>query len=350
MLNLYLRSEQDNMATVLGIETSCDETAVAIYDCNRGLCGHHVYSQIAMHQPFGGVVPELASRDHASKLLGLVKQTLAAADISLADIDAIAYTAGPGLAGALMVGAGFATALAQSIEIPTIPVHHLEAHMLVAFLESAEPTFPFLALLVSGGHTQIIEAKSLGDYVILADTLDDAIGEAFDKTAKLLGLPYPGGRALSELAQSGDATRFPLPRPMRGRPGYDMSFSGLKTAVFQAWESCEQTPQDRCDLAASFQVAVADSCCNRLEKLLRSYRGSRLIVAGGVAANTHLRSEIEAVAKRTDCLPFFPPIALCTDNGAMVAYAGYLHYKRGLHGLDAHMQVYPRWPIESYGK
>ena len=323
---------------------------MAIYDQDRGLCGHQVYSQIVMHQPYGGVVPELASRDHANKLLGLVKKTIESTKFQLADIDAIAYTAGPGLAGALMVGAGFATSLAQSLAIPAIPIHHLEAHMLVACLEKVEVPFPFLALLVSGGHTQVIQAKSLGDYSVLADTLDDAIGEAFDKTAKLLGLPYPGGRALSELAELGEATRFSLPRPMRGRPGYDMSFSGLKTAVFQAWEGCNQTQQDRCDLAASFQVAVTETCCHRLEKLLQSHAGSRLIVAGGVAANTHLRKEIEAVARRTSCTPFFPPVALCTDNGAMVAYSGYLHYKRGIPLDNEGMRVYPRWPLESYGK
>lgn len=338
------------MTTILGIETSCDETAVAVYDQDNGLCGHHVYSQIAMHQPFGGVVPELASRDHASKLLGLVKQTIASAQCCLSDIDAIAYTAGPGLAGALMVGAGFATSLAESLAIPTIPIHHLEAHILVACLEEPAITFPFLALLVSGGHTQVIEAKALGDYVVLADTLDDAIGEAFDKTAKLLGLPYPGGQALSELAEGGDPMRFPLPRPMRGRPGYDLSFSGLKTAVFQAWEVCDKTEQSRYDLAASFQLAVTDSCCHRLEKLLQSHVGSQLVIAGGVAANTYLRREIKALAARNGCVPYFPPTALCTDNGAMVAYSGYRHYKNGWQPQDNQMCIYPRWPIESYGK
>ena len=338
------------MATILGIETSCDETAVAIYDQERGLCAHEVYTQIARHQPFGGVVPELASRDHASKLLGLVKQTVESAGIPLSKLDAIAYTAGPGLAGALMVGAGFATSLAHSLDIPAIPIHHLEAHVLVACLDEPDMAFPLLALLVSGGHTQVIHAKALGDYTIIADTLDDAIGEAFDKTAKLLGLPYPGGRALSELAVSGDAKRFALPRPMQGRPGYDMSFSGLKTAVYQAWEACEQTEQDRCDLAASFQAAVTDTCCNRLEKLLQSYAGYRLIVAGGVAANTYLRTNIVALAERTNCTPYFPPVALCTDNGAMVAYSGYLHYQSGWRTSDNRMRVYPRWPIESYGK
>lgn len=338
------------MAIVLGIETSCDETAAAIYCGENGLLSHTIHSQIPLHKIYGGVVPELASRDHVNKLIEVVAEVCEESGIGLSDLDAIAYTAGPGLAGALMVGSGFATSLAMTLGIPSLPTHHLEAHVLIAMLDVEKIKFPFLALLVSGGHTQIILASALGEYKLIAETLDDAIGEAFDKSAKMMGMPYPGGRELASLAEDGDPKSFDLPRPMINRPGYDLSFSGLKTAVFQAWDKSDQSNKTKCNLAASFQAAVVESCCSRLSKVMKDVAVDTLVVAGGVAANKSLRDNLTLLASSNSCEIYFPPIELCTDNGAMIAYAGYLNYVNKSAESSTDMQVKPRWPIEDYFK
>ena len=334
------------MTIILGIETSCDETAAAIYCGKNGLISHSVHSQIPLHKAYGGVVPELASRDHVNKLTEIVAQVFEKSEVSLNDIDAVAYTAGPGLAGALMVGSGFATSLAMALGIPALPTHHLEAHVLVAMLDVEKIKFPFLALLVSGGHTQIILATAFGKYELLADTLDDAIGEAFDKTAKMMGIPYPGGSQLADLAENGDDTSFDLPRPMIRRPGYDLSFSGLKTAVFQTWDKSDQSDETKCNLAASFQAAVVESCCSRLSKVMKDVTADTLVVAGGVAANKSLRDNLASLAATNLYDIYFPKIELCTDNGAMIAYTGYLNYVNNSAVMSDVMQVKPRWPIE----
>ncbi|MEE3003345.1 MAG: tRNA (adenosine(37)-N6)-threonylcarbamoyltransferase complex transferase subunit TsaD, partial [Pseudomonadota bacterium] len=269
------------MSLILGIETSCDETAVAIYDENRGLLSHIVYSQIKLHKKYGGVVPELASRDHVAKLNCVVRSALDDANCSLKDLSAIAYTAGPGLAGALMVGAGFATSLAMSLNIAALPVHHLEAHISVSLLDTEQISYPFLALLVSGGHTQIILAHEFGKYEIIGETLDDAVGEAFDKSAKIMGLPYPGGREIERLALAGDPSKYDFPRPMLKRKGCDFSFSGLKTAVANTWFNSSQTKKVKADIAASFQVAVVESCCDRVLNAFSLSNSRDFVVAGG---------------------------------------------------------------------
>jgi N6-L-threonylcarbamoyladenine synthase len=311
---------------VLGIETSCDETGVAVYDTEQGLLGEELASQISLHAPFGGVVPELASRDHAARLAPMVTRVLAATDTRLQRLDAIAYTAGPGLVGALMVGGAYAVALAWSLRIPAVPVHHMEGHLLAPMLEDPAPRFPFLALLVSGGHSQLVAAHALGRYEILGQTLDDAAGEAFDKVARLLDLPYPGGPAIAKLAESGSADAFAFPRPLRGR-GLDFSFSGLKTAVRIAVAQrtdagAQLDARTRADVAASFEQAVVDSL---IEKCLRAAAQTgleRIVVAGGVGANRQLRRQLHAAAAAEAIEVFFPRPGLCTDNGAMIAFAG----------------------------
>jgi N6-L-threonylcarbamoyladenine synthase len=291
---------------VLGIETSCDETAVAVYDDRRGLLSHHLYSQVAMHQEYGGVVPELASRDHVRRLLPLVRQALADAGSERDSIDAVAYTAGPGLIGALLAGAGFAASLAYAWGKPAIAVHHLEGHLLAPLLETDAPAFPFLALLVSGGHTQLVDVAGLGRYRILGETLDDAAGEAFDKTAKMMGLPYPGGAALARLAESGAAGRFVFPRPMLDRPGMDFSFSGLKTAALVALRGRALDDELRADVARAFQEAVVDTLAEKSRRALRLTGHQRLIVAGGVGANRKLRERLAAVASDNGARLYFP--------------------------------------------
>ncbi|HEY2685081.1 MAG TPA: tRNA (adenosine(37)-N6)-threonylcarbamoyltransferase complex transferase subunit TsaD [Steroidobacteraceae bacterium] len=320
---------------VLGIESSCDETAVAVYDVGRGLLAHRLHSQVAMHQAYGGVVPELASRDHVRRLLPLVEETLQASGSDRGSIDAIAYTAGPGLIGALLVGAGFATALAQAWGKPAIGIHHLEGHLLAPLLESDPPEFPFLALLVSGGHTQLVDVRALGDYRILGETLDDAAGEAFDKTAKLLGLPYPGGAALSALAAHGVPGRFVFPRPMLDRPGLDFSFSGLKTAALTALKRAGGTDQARADLARGFEEAIVDTLAEKCRRALKMTGHVRLVIAGGVGANRPLRARLLAVAGECGAKLYFPRPEFCTDNGAMIALAGALRL-----GAD----LYPKVP------
>jgi N6-L-threonylcarbamoyladenine synthase len=303
---------------ILGIETSCDETGVALYDSEQGLLSEQLYSQVALHAEYGGIVPELASRDHIQKLLPLVSACLAEAKVSP---DAIAYTYTPGLVGALMVGAAFAKSLAYAWDIPALPIHHMEGHLLAVFLEDPPPAFPFVALLVSGGHTQLFDVRALGDYHLLGETIDDAAGEAFDKTAKLLGLPYPGGKYLAELAQQG-SPRFPLPLPMAKKDNLDFSFSGLKTATRLLIE--REGSQARADIAASFEAIMIESLTQKAFRALEKTGYQRLIVAGGVSANQHLRARLKA---ETGIEVYYPRPAWCTDNGAMIALAGALKYE-----------------------
>ncbi len=324
---------------VIGIESSCDETGVAVYDTDLGLLSHRLHSQIAMHQAYGGVVPELASRDHVRRLLPLVKQVLAEAESGPASIDGVAYTAGPGLIGALLVGAGFATSLAYAWGKPALGIHHLEGHLLAPLLEPEPPAFPFLALLVSGGHTQLVDVAGLGQYRILGETLDDAVGEAFDKTAKLMGLPYPGGAALARLAEGGRSDRFVFPRPMLDRPGLDFSFSGLKTAALVALRGRVLDDAIRADVARGFQEAVIDTLAEKCRRALQSTGHQRLVVAGGVGANQRLRGRLAEVMRRVGGKSYFPRAEFCTDNGAMIALAGCMRLAAGMRGglsLDAH--------------
>jgi tRNA N6-adenosine threonylcarbamoyltransferase len=314
---------------VIGIESSCDETAVAVFDTSQGLLSHRLHSQIALHQAYGGVVPELASRDHIRRLLPLVREALAAAQSSPQDVDGVAYTAGPGLIGALLVGAGFARSLAYAWGRPAVGIHHLEGHLLAPLLEAEAPAFPFLALLVSGGHTQLVDVAGVGEYRILGETLDDAAGEAFDKTAKMLGLPYPGGAALARLAESGRSGRFVFPRPMLDRPGLDFSFSGLKTAALVALRGRVVDEQVRADVAHGFQEAVVETLAEKARRALAAGGYRRLVVAGGVGANRRLRERLVDLARDAGATVFFPRAEFCTDNGAMIALAGALRLQSG---------------------
>jgi N6-L-threonylcarbamoyladenine synthase len=314
---------------VIGIESSCDETAVAVYDDARGLLSHRLHSQIALHQAYGGVVPELASRDHVLRLLPLVREALAAADSDAGSIDGVAYTAGPGLIGALLVGAGFARSLAYAWDRPAVGIHHLEGHLLAPLLEPEPPAFPFLALLVSGGHTQLVDVAGLGRYRILGETLDDAAGEAFDKTAKMLGLPYPGGAALALLAETGRSGRFNFPRPMLDRPGLDFSFSGLKTAALVALRGRVLDDATRADVARGFQEAVVDTLAEKSRRALKATGHRRLVVAGGVGANRSLRDRLREIGHNAGAQLFFPRPEFCTDNGAMIALAGCMRLGTG---------------------
>lgn len=337
---------------ILGLESSCDETGVALYDLARGLLAHRLHSQIAMHAEYGGVVPELASRDHVRRVLPLIKQTLADAQTTLAELDAIAYTEGPGLGGALLVGAATAQALGFALQKPVIPVHHLEGHLLSPMLTEPRPEFPFVALLVSGGHSQLMAVRAIGDYETLGETLDDAAGEAFDKTAKLLGLPYPGGAKLSELAKRGDARRFAFPRPMLKSQNLDMSFAGLKTAVLTAVNhektQGELSEQTRADIAASFQAAIVEVLLEKSKKALKQTGFKRFVVAGGVGANQALRAALQDFAQKNGVQLFFPPLDLCTDNGAMIALAGAMRVQF-MEEAGA-FSVKPRWDLSSLPK
>ncbi len=329
---------------VLGIESSCDETGVAVFDTAGGLLAHRLYSQIAMHRDYGGVVPELASRDHIRRIVPLIRETLAAADCALTALDGIAYTAGPGLAGALLVGAGAARGLAYALGIPAVGVHHLEGHLLSPLLSAQPPAFPFVALLVSGGHTQLMQVAGVGGYELLGETLDDAAGEAFDKTAQLLGLGYPGGPAISRLARSGDGSRHHLPRPMLASGDLNFSFSGLKTAVATVRR---KHPEDaaRADIAAAFQAAMCDILAAKSLTALRRTGSRRLVVAGGVGANRQLRDALAAGCHDMGAEVFFPEPELCTDNGAMIAFAGALRLKEGQ--TQGGFDVRPRWDLAS---
>jgi len=333
---------------VLGIETSCDETGVALYSERRGLLSHCLHSQVALHARYGGVVPELASRDHVRRLLPLVQSCLREAECNLQDIDAIAYTAGPGLAGALLVGASVGQSLAYALKVPALGIHHLEAHLLSALMSVPAPQFPFVALLVSGGHSQLMQVDGLGSYRLLGETLDDAAGEAFDKTAKLLGLGYPGGPALAALAEGGRAGRFRLPRPMLHSGDLNMSFSGLKTAVLTEYRSGSITESDKADLAAEFQEAVAEVLVGKSLAAARGAGIPQLVVAGGVGANRRLRTLLDLRAAREGIEVFYPPLEFCTDNGAMIAFAGSLHFahpQSQFHAGPGTFNVRPRWDL-----
>lgn len=334
---------------ILAFESSCDETAVAIYDNDRGLLAHQVYSQVELHAQYGGVVPELASRDHIRKAMPLIQQTLAEADVALSSIEAIAYTKGPGLVGALLVGVMLAKSLAFALDIPCLGVHHLEGHLLAPMLEPEQPTYPFVALLVSGGHTLLVDVQAIGHYQILGESLDDAVGEAFDKTAKLLGLPYPGGAALAKLAESGDATRFDLPRPMTKRPGLQFSFSGLKTAALNLVRGFGEdiTEQDKADIAASFQSAVVDTLLIKCQRAIKQTGSSTLVISGGVGANKQLRSDLKLLGEKQGFSVFYPRLSLCTDNAAMIAYAGMQRLLQGQKDSSWAAEVRTRWPLDT---
>ena len=333
---------------VLGIETSCDETGVAVYDTGRsgaaGLRAHAVYSQIALHAEYGGVVPELASRDHVRKLLPLIRQTLAEAGLETRDLDGVAYTAGPGLVGALLVGAGVARSLAWALDVPAVAVHHMEGHLLAPLMEDDPPEAPFVALLVSGGHTQLVAVDAIGRYRLLGETLDDAAGEAFDKTAKMMGLPYPGGPQLAALAEEGTPGRFRFARPMTDRPGLDFSFSGLKTQVLLAWRDSDQSDQTKADIARGFEDAVVDTLAIKCERALDEAGSDVIVIAGGVGANKRLRAKLQDMALRRGGRACFPRPSLCTDNGAMIAFAGALRLEAGQHET-AEVKVTPRWDM-----
>ena len=336
---------------VLGIESSCDETGIAIYDDVHGLLANTLYSQVATHQQFGGVVPELASRDHVKYLVPLIDEALLQANMKKSQLDAISYTAGPGLIGALLTGACFAKSLAFALHIPALAVHHLEAHLLAARLDDPTLNFPFIVLLVSGGHTQLIHAHALGHYELLGETLDDAVGEAFDKTAKLMGVPYPGGAELARLAddcQSNITLNLPpFPRPMTDRPGLDFSFSGLKTHVLTTWNKSIKDDVARAVIAKAFQVAVVETLLIKCRRALQQTASKRLVVAGGVGANHALRRSLGVMMDELQGHVYFPRPEYCTDNGAMVAYAGCLHLMQGERDPTLAIDVRARWPLEA---
>jgi N6-L-threonylcarbamoyladenine synthase len=330
---------------ILGIETSCDETGVALYDTREGLLGEALHSQVELHALYGGVVPELASRDHVRRLLPLTRSVLEKSGKAMDDIDLIAFTQGPGLGGALLVGASVATGMGVALGCPVVGIHHLEGHLLSPLLAEPRPEFPFVALLVSGGHTQLMRVGGVGEYTLLGETLDDAAGEAFDKTATLLGLGYPGGPALAALATHGDGRRFPFPRPMIASGDLDFSFSGLKTSVLTRVRSLGTLdPQSRADLAASFQEAIVAVLVAKCVLALEREGLSRLVVAGGVGANSLLRGQLVAAAEKRGAQVFFPPLRLCTDNGAMIAFAAALKFPQGREG-ESNFPVYPRWDL-----
>ncbi len=329
---------------VLGIESSCDETGVALYDTDKGLLAHRLHSQVAMHRDYGGVVPELASRDHIQRVLPLVREVLGERSLTMKALDGIAYTQGPGLAGALLVGAGFARSLAYVLKIPALGVHHLEGHLLSPLLADSRPEFPFVALLVSGGHTQLMHVTQVGAYETLGDTLDDAAGEAFDKTAQLLGLGYPGGPAVSKLAESGDPARFKLPRPMLNSGDLNFSFSGLKTAVLTLRNKHPEAAA-RADIAAAFQNVMAEVLAEKSMQALKQTGSRRLVVAGGVGANKQLRQRLLDETAKLGAQVYFPPLDLCTDNGAMIAFAGALRLQQAQAGARP-FSVKPRWDLQ----
>ncbi|TFH88706.1 tRNA (adenosine(37)-N6)-threonylcarbamoyltransferase complex transferase subunit TsaD [Billgrantia azerbaijanica] len=336
---------------VLGIETSCDETGVALYDTERGLTADALYSQVAMHAEYGGVVPELASRDHTRRLLPLIQQVLDDAGLERRQLDAIAYTAGPGLVGALMVGAATAHGMARALGIPVLGVHHMEGHLLAPMLEAERPEFPFAALLVSGGHTQLVEVQGLGRYRLLGESVDDAAGEAFDKAAKMLGLDYPGGPHVARLAERGDPGRMRFPRPMTDRPGLDFSFSGLKTHTLTAIRELEADgaldEQARADVARAFEEAVVDTLVIKCRRALDDTGLKRLVVAGGVSANARLRERLERETDKRGARVYYPRGRFCTDNGAMIAYVGAQRLLAGERDETGIMRAVPRWPMET---
>ena len=336
---------------VLGIETSCDETGVAIYDSEVGLLADCLYSQVEIHAKYGGVIPELASRDHIRKTLPLIEEVIEKAGIAASEIEGVAYTAGPGLVGALLVGAAIGRTLGMAWDVPTIGVHHMEGHLLAPMLEPEPPEFPFVALLVSGGHTQLVKVGGIGRYELLGESLDDAAGEAFDKVGKMLGLPYPGGPHVAKLAQSGDPARFNFPRPMINRPGLDFSFSGLKTYVRNTIislrdESGELAEQDAADIARAFEEAVVNTLSIKCRRALEETGYKKLIIAGGVSANLRLREVLEEAMSKVDGRLFYAQLKYCTDNGAMIAYAGCQRLLAGERD-DLEIRAQPRWSLES---
>lgn len=332
---------------ILGIETSCDETALALYHSQKGLLGHVLHSQVALHAQYGGVVPELASRKHIQSIAYLYQQLLQETNVKPMDLNGIAYTSGPGLMGALLVGACFGKALGYALQIPTIGIHHLEGHLLAPLMEDEAPTFPFVALLVSGGHTLLMQVTGLGQYQLLGESLDDAAGEAFDKTAKLLGLGYPGGAALSALAKSGASNLFKFPRPLTDKPGLNFSFSGLKTFTANLIKRLEDTPQNKADIAKGFEEALVDTLVIKCKRALQQTGLNNLVVAGGVGANEHLRAQLKILQNEQGLKVFFPRIEFCTDNGAMIAYAGLKRFEAGFQDPNLGIQVKARWPIDS---
>ncbi len=331
---------------VLGIETSCDETGIAIYDDKLGLLSHQLYSQVKLHADYGGVVPELASRDHVRKITPLIKKALQEANCSQADIDGIAYTQGPGMVGALLVGASVGRSLAYAWNIPAVGVHHMEGHLLAPMLEDTVPPFPFIALLVSGGHSMLVEVQGIGQYKVLGESVDDAAGEAFDKTAKLLGLDYPGGPLLAKLAQTGIPGRFTFPRPMTDRPGLDMSFSGLKTFAANTIRDNDDSPQTKADIARAFEDAVVDTLAIKCKRALKQTGLKRLVIAGGVSANTHLREKLSEVMQQLKGQVYYPRLEFCTDTGAMIAFAGLQRLKAG-ERVELSAKAKPRWPLDT---
>lgn len=329
---------------VLGIETSCDETGIAVYDSEAGLLANQLYSQVKLHADYGGVVPELASRDHVRKTVPLIQAALKEAGLAAEDIDGVAYTAGPGLVGALLVGATIGRSLAFAWNVPAVPVHHMEGHLLAPMLEDNPPDFPFVALLVSGGHTQLISVAGIGEYTLLGESIDDAAGEAFDKTAKLLGLDYPGGPLLSKMAAQGVAGRFTFPRPMTDRPGLDFSFSGLKTFAANTIRSNDSDAQTHADIARAFEDAVVDTLAIKCKRALDQTGFKRLVMAGGVSANRTLRAKLAEMMTKRGGEVFYARPEFCTDNGAMIAYAGMVRLKKGATP-DLGVTVRPRWPL-----
>ncbi len=339
--------------TILGIESSCDESAVAIYDTSAGLLGHHLFSQIELHQVYGGVVPELASRDHIRKIIPLIKQLMhevSEQQNQPVKIDAIAYTQGPGLMGALLSGSAIAASLAYAWKIPALGVHHMEGHLLAPMLEANPPAFPFIALLISGGHSQIIRVDNIGQYELLGDTLDDAAGEAFDKTAKMLGLGYPGGPIVSKFALSGDPSRYQFPRPMLDRPGLDMSFSGLKTFSLNTWQNAvkqgDDNDQTRADICRAFELAVAETLTVKCKRALIATGMNRLVVSGGVSANRAIRASLTELMQQRGGEAYFPRLEFCTDNAAMIAFAGAMRLQAGQQNPSLDFSAKARWPLE----
>lgn len=331
---------------ILGIETSCDETGIAIYDDEQGLLSHELYSQVKLHADYGGVVPELASRDHVRKVVPLIQKAMADANTTAQDLDGIAFTQGPGLVGALLVGSSVGRSLAYAWGIPAVGVHHMEGHLLAPMLEDAVPEFPFVALLVSGGHSMLVKVEGIGEYEVLGESIDDAAGEAFDKTAKLLGLDYPGGPLLAKLAEQGEAGHYKFPRPMTDRPGLDFSFSGLKTFAANTIRDADDDPQTHANIAYAFEEAVVDTLMIKCRRALKQTGMKRLVIAGGVSANKRLRASMEQMMKGLKGEVFYPSLAFCTDNGAMIAYAGMQRLKAG-QTTELSASAKPRWPLDS---
>ncbi len=328
---------------VLGIESSCDETGIALYDSEKGLLAHTLYSQIALHAEYGGVVPELASRDHIRKTLPLIEQVLTEAKLTRTDIDAVAYTAGPGLVGALLVGAAIGRSIAWALDIPALAINHMEGHLLSPLLEDNAPSFPFVSLLVSGGHTLLVDVQDVGQYRLLGESIDDAVGEAFDKTAKMLGLGYPGGPILAALAEHGTADKYDFPRPMTNRPGLDFSFSGLKTFAMNTWKSSDQTEQDKADIALAFQTAAVETLAIKCKRALKETGHKTLVIAGGVSANKALRVRLDAMSQID---AYYPRLEFCGDNGAMIAFAGAMRLPAMVKQTAPTFSARPRWPLD----